>query len=79
MGAEPTHSCTQVGHLVDLPKNKVNSQQNLSWYEVWKAKCVEDTSKQAVRRFHRQMEKVPRHGTGNRDFLGDSIEGDLGQ
>ena len=26
VGAEPTCSCTQMGHLADLLKNKVNSQ-----------------------------------------------------
>ena len=50
VGAEPTSSCTQMGHLVDLLKNRVNSQQNPSLYEVWKPKTAEDVEKQMVRR-----------------------------
>ena len=39
VGAEPTCSSTQLGHLDDLLKNRLNSQQNLRKYEVWKPKC----------------------------------------
>ena len=50
MGAEPTCSCTQLGHLANLLKNRVNSQQNPSLYEVWRPKIAEDIEKQLVRR-----------------------------
>ena len=42
VGAEHTCSCTQLGHLVDLLKNRVNSQWYPSLYEVWKLKTEED-------------------------------------
>ena len=45
VGAEPTCLCIELGHLADLPKDKVNSQKNFSWQEVQKPKCAQDTSK----------------------------------
>ena len=41
VGAEPTCACTQLGHLADLLKNRLNSQQNPSLYEVWKPKIAD--------------------------------------
>ena len=78
MGAAPTCMCTQLGHLTDLLNNKVNSQQNFSWDEVWKPKCAKFASKLVVRRFYRQTGKVPGHGPRNCCCLMD-IRGDLGQ
>ena len=63
MGAEPTCSCTQLGHLANLLKNRVNSQQNPSLYEVWKPKIAEDIEKQMVRRLSRDG-KIPGTCTG---------------
>ena len=37
-----TFLCTQLGHLADLLKNRVNSKQNHNLDEVWKAKIAED-------------------------------------
>ena len=42
MGAEPTCPCAQMEHIADLLKNRVNSKQNPSSYEVWKSKIAED-------------------------------------
>ena len=64
VGAKPTCLCTQVKCLDDLPKNKVNSQQNLSRYKVWKPECAEDALKWAVRRFYQPSGKVPGPATG---------------
>ena len=50
MGVEPTSSCTQLEHLADLLRNRVNSQWNPSFYEVWRPKIVDDIEKQMVRR-----------------------------
>ena len=56
VGAESTCSCTQLRHLDDLLKNKLNIQWNLSWYEDWKPRNRESTSQQAVRRLFLQVE-----------------------
>ena len=45
MEAESTSPCTQVKHLVDLLRNKVNSQQYPSIYEDRRPKSIEDTEK----------------------------------
>ena len=50
MGAEPSSPCAQLGHLVDCLRNRLNSQQNPSLYELWWPKIVEDIEKQTVRR-----------------------------
>ena len=59
MGVKPTYLCTQLGSLADLLKNKVNRQQNVSWYEVWNQKCAEDASKWEVTGFYRPTTEVP--------------------
>ena len=71
MGAEPTCSCTQLGHLADSPKNKVNSEQDLSQYEAWKPKCAEDALKQAVRRFYWPTGKVSGPDSGDLGYHKD--------
>ena len=45
MGAESTSPCTLVKHLLDLLRNKANSQQYLSVYEDRRPKSIEDTEK----------------------------------
>ena len=43
---EPSSPCAKLEHLADLLRNRVNSQQNPSLYEVWRPKIVEDIEKQ---------------------------------
>ena len=50
MRAEPSSLCAQLEHLANLLRNRVNSQQNPSLYEVWRPKIAEDIEKQLVRR-----------------------------
>ena len=50
MGVEPRSPCAQLEHLADLLRSRVNSQWNLSLYEVWRPKILEDIEKQMVRR-----------------------------
>ena len=38
VGAEPSSPCAQLEHIADLLRNRVNSQQNPSLYEVWRPK-----------------------------------------
>ena len=45
MGAESTSPCTWVKHLLDLLRNKANSQQYPSVYEDRRPKSIEDTEK----------------------------------
>ena len=45
MGAESTSPYTQVKHLADLLRNKVNSQQHPSVTEDRRPKSIEDTEK----------------------------------
>ena len=52
MGAEPSSPCAQLEHLADLLRNRVNSQWNPSFYEVWRPKSIEDIKKQMVMRLH---------------------------
>lgn len=59
MRTESTCWCTQLGHLANLLKSKVNSQQNLSPHEVWKPKHAEDALKHVVSRFYRPTGKSP--------------------
>ena len=42
--------CTQRGHLADILKNRMNSQWNPSFYEVWKPITVKEVEKQMVRK-----------------------------
>ena len=65
VGAKSTCSCTQLGHLTNLLKNKVNSQQNPILYEVWNPNMAEDVEKQMVRRLYRDS-KVPRTCMGTK-------------
>ena len=44
-GAESTSPSTQVKHLADFLRNRVNSQQYLSIYKDWRPKVVEDIEK----------------------------------
>ena len=46
------------GTLSWSSEKQSDSQQNFSWFEVWKPKCEEATSKRAVRRLYRQTGKV---------------------
>ena len=45
MGAEPISSCSQVEHIADLLRNRVNSQHYPNTYEDWRPKVVEDIEK----------------------------------
>ena len=45
MGAESTSPCTWVKHLVNLLRNKANSQQYPSVYEDREPKSIEDAEK----------------------------------
>ena len=51
MGVESTSPCTRVKHLVNLPKNKANSQKCPSIYEYRRPKSVEDTEKSDGKEF----------------------------
>ena len=51
--------CTQLGHLPNLLKNRVNSQQNPSLCDIWKLKIAEDIEKQMIRRLFRNSKLVP--------------------
>ena len=42
VGTESTSPYAQVKHLVDLLRNRANSQRYSSMYEDWKPKTVED-------------------------------------
>ena len=50
MGAEPSSPCAQLEQLANLLRNRVNSQWNPSFYEVWRQKIMEDIGKQMARR-----------------------------
>ena len=49
MGEEPSSPCTQLEHLANLLRNRVDSQWNPTLYEVWRPKFVEDIEIQMVR------------------------------
>ena len=77
MGVEASSPCAQQEHLADLLRKirRVNSQWNLSLYEVWRPKIVEDIE---GRRQSREGSLAP-GGTwrlevtgGNRDELADT-------
>ena len=50
VGAESSSPCAQLEHLADILRNGVNNQWNLSLYEVWRTKIIEDIEKQTERR-----------------------------
>ena len=45
VGAEFTSPCTQMKHLANLLRNRVNNQQYPSIYEDWRPKIIEDIEK----------------------------------
>ena len=65
MGAESTSPCTQVKHLANLLRNKVNSQQHPSIYEDRRPKSIEDSEKTDSNGLL-QDNKVPGTSTGTR-------------
>ena len=65
MGEEPSSPCTQLEHLANLLRNRVDSQWNPSLYEVWRPKSTEDMEKQKMKRL-RWDGKVPGICTGTK-------------